>query len=249
MLKRNYTFFRTLSILLLLLARALPIFGQLEYSANTLHDFPTLRENTNQISSTTDGNLSIITTKFHFSNTNRPVIIFDRKENKASELILQKNKWNKMFNASTITSMTLIQSQLFVVTNLALFEIRINQNQLNAEIVFCEKNTDNFQQSYKLGDQIFLSVFYNFHPQDAKHRHIWALYDFNDKRIKQRTIQQERDVEFSHFVNKWFDTAEETIYYAQTTRYFVGIYNKQFQLIDSISSNEWLENEEKLKKN
>lgn len=246
--KRNYTFFRTLSILLLLLPQTLPLLGQLVYSENTPHDFATLKENTHQISSTTDGNWSIITTKFHFSNTNRPVIIFDRRENKAYELILHKNKWNKMFNASTITSMTLIQNHLFVVTNLALFEIKINQNALSAEIVFFVKNTDNFQHSYKLGDQIFLSVFYNFHPQDAKHRHIWALYDSNDKRIKQRTIQQERDVEFSHFVNKWFDTADETIYHAQTTRYFVGIYNKQFQLIDSISSNEWLENEEKLKK-
>lgn len=167
--------------------------------------------------------------------------------NRSMRVELPKNKNNKLLCEERVSSMTLCDKRLVVVGNYHIFLLNFNADYSGLKLIGKIKNEDNFTFSKLVGSQVFLSVLYDFHPLDAPHKHIWGLYDVGKGELVKREIMPDDDVKFSYFVNQWFSTYGDKIAYARSTSYHIGIFDNQFNLIDSIVSDELSGNFETVK--
>lgn len=148
-------------------------------------------------------------------------------------LKIQLNKKNKVFFYDRILSMGLLNNQLLLLTNnhILLYQIT-DKNELF--LIQVEKNNDNYSVCKNLGDHFFLYVNYRFHPLDAKHQHIWAIYDLTTHKINKQQIMPTIDIDYTFFVNSWVDTYKNNVVYAHSSAYKIYFYNQSFIKIDSI---------------
>lgn len=166
---------------------------------------------------------------FYIYNTDQKIL---------SEIKIHQTKRNQNIISDRIYSLTLIGNDLIIVTNNYIFHLYVDYQKNQLELLNSLKNDQNFNFTKNLNGRIFLSVLYDFHPLDATKKHIWAIYNLTRKKLDNQIVMQDGDVKFSYFVNKWFDTFDDRIYFSESTKYSIGIYNEDFIKIDSIETNE-----------
>lgn len=94
-----------------------------------------------------------------------------------------------------------------------------------------------FQRVLQLSDSTnLLYLYYNFHPMDAPIKSQWGIWNCKSNKIQNVKQQDDSDASFTHLVNDWVTTYKGLIAHCRSTRYFIGFYDSNFNLIDSISS-------------
>lgn len=180
---------------------------------------------------------SVIYTIPHFLGTDDAIYAFDLKTNIQTKLEIEplniKSKTSQM-----IFSISVFNNKFLLVTSEKLIAL---EKQGNKKIKIIEEldNKYNFTCSHFLSkDSVFLYVNYNFHPLEAKHQHVWGMFNWKNLSIENVTVKTNENIAFSHFVNKWCDVYNEKIVYAHTLDYNVYFFDTNFKPIDSIISNE-----------
>ncbi|MEO9257661.1 MAG: hypothetical protein ABI207_04725, partial [Crocinitomicaceae bacterium] len=110
------------------------------------------------------------------------------------------------------------------------------------------KNEYYFNTSINFMDKIFLQVCYNFHPEDAPYKNVWAIFNPKTLVFEKINILSDNNILFGSFVNSWVDVCGAKICYAQSSSYKITIHNDNFEVIDSISTNELHVNEQYIEK-
>lgn len=167
------------------------------------------------------------------SEKTREFYYYNSSTNQINQLQIRFNKKNKEYFYDRILSMGLIRNQLLLLTNNHIVLYRISDDN-ELILIHQEKNIDNYSVCKNLGEYFFLYVNYKFHPLDAQHQHIWAIYDFNSQRINKQQIMPTIDIDYTFFVNGWVDTYKDKIVYTHSSAYKIYFYNLSFTKIDSI---------------
>ncbi|MDG1331259.1 MAG: hypothetical protein P8P74_02940 [Crocinitomicaceae bacterium] len=154
-------------------------------------------------------------------------------------ITLKKNRKNKSIFEERISSIALSNNQLLMLGNASIFVLELCDDNSSIRLVKQINNKDNFTFSRRLGENIFLSVFYDFHPLDAESKHVWAVFDLKSLEITRKKVMPDNDVIFSYFVNQLHSTYNDKIAHALSTNYKIFIYDSLFNKIDSIVSDEF----------
>lgn len=97
---------------------------------------------------------------------------------------------------------------------------------------------------------LVLSTCYDYHPKDQKERCIIIKYNPKNQAVISKKEFNVDGIEFTYFVNKLYDfNANGNFILASKNSYYIGIYNSNNELIDSIVDNslKWVEaDQEKL---
>lgn len=136
-------------------------------------------------------------------SSNRKFLIRSLYSNQYSEMKVLKDKRSEILFSDWISSATLIENHYLLVTNNHLIFCSIDFEKLELSILNVFKNENNYTFSKQLGEDVFLSCYYNFHPLDAKYKHIWAIFDVTESKIVNETVMKNYDVTFTHFVNQF----------------------------------------------
>ncbi len=153
-------------------------------------------------------------------------------------IYLIKNRTNKLLFEERIASITLIKNNLIMLGNNTIFILEINEDFSKIKLVHKIENRDNYNFSKILGDNVFLSIFYDFHPLDAENKHAWGVLDLNKMEITRKKVMPDDDIVFSYFVNQLYSTHNNKIAFSHSTEYKIDFYDEFFNKIDSIVSNE-----------
>lgn len=168
----------------------------------------------------------------------RKFFIYDISGKKLSELNIKKIKKFDNLGQELVHSMTILQNALIVVSSNYITQFEVDFENKKLLLINQIKNKDNFLYCSNLDSTIFLSVLYNFHPNDADNNHVWGIYNIQNRNIVKTQIMPDNDKIFSHFVNKWFDTHHNKILYAHSSEYKIYIFDNELNIKDSIVSPE-----------
>ena len=167
----------------------------------------------------------------------RVIYCYDLASEKQSTLTIPKTRKYKSFFDERILSFSICGSMYVFVCNNTLFILRrIKGNKL--QFVAKIKNEYNFMQSHTIGKNVMVSVCYNFHPEDATYKHVWAIINLTENRLSQVTIQSDENALFGSFVNNWINVSDSKIAYARASEYTITIHDDQFKQLDSIKTTE-----------
>lgn len=144
---------------------------------------------------------------------------------------------NKNLFSTRVFSFLIVQQKIIVVTPDEIYSYRIDKGKLLQKNL--QKNKKSYKKIYRLNDSIcLLYQHYNFHPLDQLEKHVWAhFYNKNDS-ISDFTNMPETDSKFSQRTNSWLSVYNGLIASSRSSEYFIQFYNPEFELLDSIYTNE-----------
>lgn len=171
---------------------------------------------------------------------------FDIKSKKINVIKIKKEKNLNTLFAESIYSFVVTDNKIIFLTNSSIFIFLLNNGEYKLESTIA--NIKSFTKLYCLNsNEILLYVNYNFHPLDVQEKHLWAKLNLSNNQIYSHKIMDNQNVRFSYFVNDWISTYNGLIAYAQTTDYNIKIFNQDFNVIDSIVSEQLVNNKSYMK--
>jgi len=143
------------------------------------------------------------------------------------------------FHKERILSFTVLNDFFILIGSQKIYIF--NAPEKSGEIVLRHEipNKYGLTESYKLDDKtVFLRVFYDYHPLDESDKHVWAKLNPRSGKIWSIKKMSDQDIAFSYFVNNLVDVHQGQILRSESTQYLLRIYDKNFNVIDSIYSKE-----------
>lgn len=183
----------------------------------------------------------IYTVTRSFSANGRYIYWHDLRTNRHDKMELEAPKKSGL-SSSTLYSIQKSGEQFILVGSDDIFIFEKQSSSKCKLIKSIRNDKNNFHYIAPFGDRFFLYIDYQFHKLDAEHRHIWAFLNPKTYEIENLTLRPEENTLFSSLINSWVDVCGEKIAYASTTEYKVRIFNGNFKVEDSISTDELVGN-------
>lgn len=181
--------------------------------------------------------------KIYFTNQsnledkkNRVIYIYDIEKAVSDSIIIESKKYAKALIKEMFLSIEIDKDKFYILTDYHFYSLDWKKNKAIVIDGF-ENDKNNFSSIVKLNkEELFLYCNYNYHPLDAKNKHIWGKYNITRNEITSITKMSDKNVMFSHYVNDWFSVYKGLIAYTETTDYNIKFYNSNFEVVDSIVS-------------
>jgi hypothetical protein len=155
---------------------------------------------------------------------------------KGEDIKITNFKEYKSIKRDYITGFSVNGENIIIIGDDYIYSINFTKN----KAYFTDKTKNlksSFQKVLQLSDSTFLLyLYYNFHPMDAPIKSQWGLWNSKLNKIQNVKQQDDSDASFTHLVNDWVTTYKGQIAHCNSTKYFIGFYDSNFNLIDSISS-------------
>lgn len=209
----------------------------LEYLSNIKTPIKSERSFMNSIVIAKHNNIIYFTDK-NPTNLEKRITIYsyDYEKNKYDSLLISKEKHTKDLFGDRRLSICVTDKDLIILTDNDIFVFKIK----NKILKFSKKikNPKFFNDIYYLeNNEFLLYVNYDFHPMDAKNKHVWGKLNIEEGKIIVEKKMPDDNVMFSYFVNKWISTYKGLIAYSMTSSYNIKFFDSKFNPIDSLVSN------------
>ncbi len=157
-------------------------------------------------------------------------------QNKIDSLQFKLNKKIKKHFKYSSKSICATKDLFFILNdeNIVVFKY----NSLKLELLKVIPNEKSFNKAKLLDPTtLFLYVNYDYHPMDEPDKHTWGKLNLQTLTIESTKKMPDDNVMFSYFVHDWFSIYKGEIAYANTSKYKITFFDKNFNKTDSIISN------------
>ena len=206
-----------------------------EYNKNSF-----LKSNTNyqgRIISCSENNMIYFTDRGAVKNGTRNIYSYDIINEKFQVAEVINSKQTKLLFTDYIFSILVVKNLGFILNDEYIYSFTIRNNKWYLKNR--QKNLKFYNTILPLNErECLLYVNYNFHPMDAKDRHVWAKYNIINDSITAITKMADHNVSFTHYVNSYISVYKGLIAYCNTTEYQVRFYDDNFKTVDSICTKE-----------
>ncbi|MCA0430956.1 MAG: hypothetical protein LCH32_10705 [Bacteroidetes bacterium] len=196
--------------------------------------------NSFRVLSCIDKNIIYYLDAFNATNKNSLQVFsyYVKKDINSEKLEVLVNKQFKKLLHEPIYSF-IIQKNILVLLTDEFIYIGKFHDQNKIKIIKSIKNQKfSYQKIMRLNDnELFLYVYYNYHPLDAPKKHVWAKLNLTSLELENIKYQDESEANFTHSIKNWVTTYKGLIANCSTTHYKINFYNNNFETYDSISTN------------
>ena len=177
------------------------------------------------------------TTQSNYRSLNyRCIYILNNNKSSLDSITIFRNNKTKDFFEERFFSFAIVKNKIVLLTDPHIVTLTFKKNKI--EEISSIKNEKFFNTVKLLDDNyLFLYINYNFHPFDSPDKHVWAKLNLKSNKIEDLKKMNEENSIFSHFVNNWVSVYKNEIAYSMTSKYKIYLFNKNFELYDSIISN------------
>ncbi len=192
---------------------------------------------------------TIFFTPQNFCNTSKiaKVYRYNLNQNKIDSLQFKIDKKIKKYFKFSNKSIRATKDYFFILNdeNIVVFKY----NKLKLEFLKAIPNEKSFNKANQLDQNtLFLYVNYDYHPMDEPDKHTWGKLNLQTLTIESTKKMPDENVLFSYFVNDWFSICDGSIAYANTSKYKITFFDKDFNKTDSITSNSLDSNQQLINK-